>query len=611
MISILLASFFILWVYLYTLAPTVALHDTGELISCSYTLGITHPTGYPLFCLNNKILSSVLCIGNIAWRINFINAIFCSLCVGILGYLLHRQLKLGHISTSILSIFLGITPEIWLNATIGEKYAFAFLFASLLFLLLISGLTNKFHLKLIFFITGLSFCHHMQTCYFILPILITLYLKRSWDIKELLGGIILFFIPLLLYLYLMLREGSVELLNWGSPSNLESLLKHITGEQYYFLVYFPSSLTDWAHKLSQLFTIFFHNLSFIPIFAFIGLFFIKRNELVVILALLFSNLIFAIRYNIVNIADYYLLAFFISFYLAAAGINRLSSLFLGHKLIQRLVKLGIFLFIAITFLFLKNEAKFSSLNKRYYFFAEDYGVNLTRKLQKKAIIFTEGDNFSFPLYYLQYIENYRRDVHPIDLATLYYPWYSPFRVPYLKDTKDPGAIIKQRLIWLISKYINSYPLYGLNLYKSIPDLDLRRISQISLIPSGLLWHWRYNFSKEVEIPLFYDFILRGINRYSYLNDFRTQELLENYAAAFYILGDYYLNKGKLELAERLFREGLRIEPFCRNEKAFHKKELLKENHILAHRKIAFIYEKLGKFAEAKFHYDLIEPRDTS
>ena len=38
-------------IYLFTLAPSVIQIDSGELAAVQATLGIAHPTGYPLFTM--------------------------------------------------------------------------------------------------------------------------------------------------------------------------------------------------------------------------------------------------------------------------------------------------------------------------------------------------------------------------------------------------------------------------------------------------------------------------------------------------------------------------------------------------------------------------------
>ena len=52
------------------LSPTVTRGgDCGELIAASYTLGIAHPSGYPVWCLLGRIFA-LIPIGEIGWRYN-------------------------------------------------------------------------------------------------------------------------------------------------------------------------------------------------------------------------------------------------------------------------------------------------------------------------------------------------------------------------------------------------------------------------------------------------------------------------------------------------------------------------------------------------------------
>ena len=44
-------SIIVFIIYLFTLAPSVIQIDSGELATVQYTLGIAHPTGYPLFTM--------------------------------------------------------------------------------------------------------------------------------------------------------------------------------------------------------------------------------------------------------------------------------------------------------------------------------------------------------------------------------------------------------------------------------------------------------------------------------------------------------------------------------------------------------------------------------
>ena len=47
----LIAGLLVAIVYLFTIAPSVIQIDSGELAAVQTTLGIAHPTGYPLFTI--------------------------------------------------------------------------------------------------------------------------------------------------------------------------------------------------------------------------------------------------------------------------------------------------------------------------------------------------------------------------------------------------------------------------------------------------------------------------------------------------------------------------------------------------------------------------------
>jgi hypothetical protein len=72
-----------LLLYSWTLAPTVTLTDSGELIVVARGLGIAHPPGVPLWIILAH-LASLVPFGDIAVRINFSSALFAALACAML-----------------------------------------------------------------------------------------------------------------------------------------------------------------------------------------------------------------------------------------------------------------------------------------------------------------------------------------------------------------------------------------------------------------------------------------------------------------------------------------------------------------------------------------------
>lgn len=230
--ALFLASFTL---YLTTLAPSVVaiFDDSLEFQLVTYQLGIAHPTGYPLYTLLGKLFT-LLPLGNVAYRVNLLSAVFGALTVALLYRLILQVVvpragaKISlrqpawptHLGAVIAAALFGLGQVFWQQATVAEVYTLNAFFVALVLLLatLLPTLSPRQQSRGILwlaFVYGLSLTHH-RTMLLILPALL-LYLLFFFRIvmfkpRVVVWSVVLGLLPLLLYLYLPLRGhvGSLD-----------------------------------------------------------------------------------------------------------------------------------------------------------------------------------------------------------------------------------------------------------------------------------------------------------------------------------------------------------------------------------------------------------------
>ena len=73
-------------VYLSTIAPTLSFFDSGEMIAGCFTLGVSHPPGYPVYVTLGKLFS-FLPLGSVAFRVNLMSSFFASMTSVLIYYI--------------------------------------------------------------------------------------------------------------------------------------------------------------------------------------------------------------------------------------------------------------------------------------------------------------------------------------------------------------------------------------------------------------------------------------------------------------------------------------------------------------------------------------------
>jgi len=455
-------SLIVFILYFITLAPSVIQIDSGELAAVEATLGIAHPTGYPLFTLIGYLFLKIPLPITTIFQANILSAIYCS--IGIFFFIKSSELILLNFSysqtqskkgetkkqtlenidinnvekgLSILNISVVISAALilatsvtyWFQSTSVEVYSLHIaIITPLIYKLLIIFYSKKikqkdwFHVSILL---ALGFSNHMTTV-LILPALAYLFfIKEGFNLsalKKIFYILLLFFaILLLIYSYLPLRALTNPALNWGNPVNFDNLIRHITGKQYQVWIF--SSIDVAKEQLKY----FVENLpnEFNPIMliiSIIGLIVIikKFKNLFAFLTLLFITTVFySINYDIHDIEPYFLLAYLAIGFFILIGLYHLANL-INSKGIKPFWATFIFAALIILQVFIN----FNKVDQSDVFTFEDYTKELINSTEKKSIIFSyQWDHFISESYYFQLVEKFRRDVVIIDKELLRRSWY--------------------------------------------------------------------------------------------------------------------------------------------------------------------------------------------
>src|SRR6266516_2799406 len=477
-----------LFLYSWTLAPTVTLKNSGEYIMAAHDYRVAHPPGFPLWVLLAH-LASLVPLGNVAARINFASAFFAALASAMLtlvvaelmiadSYLAASKRKrkgaqqrkkaapyttlgandedsatgrlLVLAPTLGAGLLMAFSRTLWSYATIAEVYTLNTLLILVIFFLMLrwrrcimadrrrigtaveagkNTLAVTVHDNFLYaaaLVFGLALGVHHVTVALILPAVAVIVYRTEGP---------RFFRGRRLIYAALISVGALLAVYTYLPLAASRTPVIDWGN--------PRSLEEiWWHVTGRQYQVFF---SFTPkVMAQQSVEFgrMALREFGVSWFLLFivtADLAYALSYYIAEDKDAYYLPTFISIAIAAGfGIRWLIQLavFQSIPVGRPYLVAAIAVLLTCTIAFIAN---WPFNNRRHYFVAHDYVENLLSAIELNGLLLTLDWQVASPMLYAQEIEQRRRDVKIVDINLLRRSWY----FDYLKHAY-PGLIERSR-----------------------------------------------------------------------------------------------------------------------------------------------------------------------
>jgi len=386
---------------LLTASGTVGLVDSGELSAVAWTLGIAHPTGYPLWTLLAHAWSHAIPLGEPVWRLSAMSA----LCAGIAMWALFRAgrelgLEAGaSLSCALMFPFLQLA---WATSRDAEVYALGATMVAMFLLLLARWFRGKSHPAPVFYLAGLVLANHMSGASVVLPGLALMAILN----RRALAWAWVFFIPLTIYLYLPIRSIHEPFFDWGDPQTFTNLLWHITGKQYRVWM-FAGGLSGFTAGLAGVAGEVWRNWSIGVFLPFLGIFLTQKHWRFTLLAAGLLSFVYLAGYTIPDIGDYFLPLFMVMCLLSGFALARLRKLsWLGLVIPGLLVAFN-----------------FGKVNRRGDTFAQDFARAHMVDLEPGALVICNYWDLVSPVLYLQHVKAERQDIVIIDKELLRRSWY--------------------------------------------------------------------------------------------------------------------------------------------------------------------------------------------
>lgn len=430
---LLAAMFFIL--YLLHMPPSFVFGDAPEFAVASKTLGIAHAPGYPLYPLLAHFFSYFIPVSDYALKCNIFSA-FISVVVLVIIFLTLLELKIN-LKTAFFSVlFFGSSSSFFKQSLISEVYSLNSFFVAILLFCIVHYQKNrdKRFIPLTAFLLGIGFGnHHTLLSLILIAFLYFFIIERNF--KQFPIAFLFFILGCSIYIYLPLRALSEPSLNFGDPKTLERFWQVITRWQFGFAGRAYSF--DAIGNQTMEFLVFFNN-QFYPILILLiigGIFLIfKENKrfFFVLFAIFLINGILTVYVLNPDENEYFLVNEFLTPSLIVSVCFYAVAI---EKIVRRkTIYTALIVLILITTGF-KYYTQKGELYLKNNIFAKKLASDTLIILPESAVVIGESDYTLFPLFYLQQIQNLRKDVTVLDADFFMLPWYQEQnvkRLPFLK-----------------------------------------------------------------------------------------------------------------------------------------------------------------------------------
>jgi len=389
--------------------PTIFVGDSGELVAAAYTLGIPHPSGYPLYVLLGKAWTLLVPVGSVAWRMSLLSAAAAAAAVCLM-YRLARAVDLERAPALLAATLLGCGPSFWSQATIQRVYSLnaALLLAATLLAVRWQRSRRPTTLVAAFFVCGLGAANHTYMALFgaalaAWAVLDDRRVLGQWrTLLGCAGGALLGLAP---YLYLPLRSRADPRLDWGDPETLGRWLDVILRRSYWDRAWLEGPrdlLPILGDYLSSLGIELAWGGAMLAVVALVG----RRQHrlpLLLLLAAMAANLLSMAMHgshtDLFVWHRYYIPSYALAALLAAAGAQVLA------RPLPRAAPWALLLLPAVL-----AATGWRAFDRSRFRVAEDYSRQVLAAVAPGGHLIASNDNVLFPLVYLQLVEGVRPDV---------------------------------------------------------------------------------------------------------------------------------------------------------------------------------------------------------